>query len=134
GPLTALGRPIERQVLRLALEIGDVLDPKLISLLLQHPDGVRARERRGVKSDQPNLCEVLLRLLDGLAGVARDVGRLDPEERGEGRARVLGITVELARLQRFESDLLRAVVEVLLDLVTGCLERLCIDLTEDEFL
>ena len=91
-------------------------------------------ERRRRQRGDVLLGEAGLRVLVRLAGVLRDVGGLDPVERGQRRAGVLGVARRPCRLQRLEGDLLGAEVELLLDLEAGGLERLGVDLAEDVLL
>ena len=56
------------------------------------------------------------------------------EERGQRGRGVLRVAADLTVLERLQGDLLGAEVEVGGDVVAGGLERLCVDLAEDELL
>ena len=62
-PLAALRRPVQGQVL-VVLEVGDRGDPELLGRRGEHPDRVRARERRRRVGDQALRLEVRLGLVE----------------------------------------------------------------------
>src|SRR5581483_4080988 len=132
GPLRALGAAGDRQLLRLALELrqlGDVAE--LLGRLLRDREAVGVRERRRRLGVDRVLGHARLGLVEGRRRVVRHGRVLDLAEAREDRARVLGVGVHAPGLQR---HLLRAEVELLLDLVAGRLQRLGVDLAEDELL
>ena len=88
----------------------------------------------GANAIRPCFSNSACGLVDGLLGVAGHVLGRQPEERRQRRRGVLGIAADLAVLERLQGDLLGAEVEVGRDVVAGGLERLGVDLAEDELL
>ena len=128
--LAALRRAVERQVLRLALEVRDLRDAELVGLLLRQAHLVRAGERRGRQRRDLLLREVRLGLLVRLLRVLRDLVRRHAEERAERGPRVLGVGADLAGLERLQGGLLVAEVQLRVDRVAGRRQPLGVDLTE----
>ena len=134
-PLAALRRAGERQILGLALRGRRSSRPRARRRwTCSRPTALRIGERGRGERGQPELRELLLALVDGLLRVGRDVLGRGVEERGQRRRRVLGIAADLAVLERLQRDLLGAEVEIGRDVVAGGLERLGVDLAEDELL
>src|SRR3954453_14700237 len=139
------------QAVRALLALGEAGDRRLRAGLLGHLGDrlrvavllgrhLRRGDDEGVLERRPRhrrdlvLLQVLLQEVVRLDLVPRDGVRLDPVERRQRRAGVLRVAVDLARLEGLEGNLLRAEVQLLLDLEARRLQRLGVDLTEDVLL
>ena len=132
GPLTALRRAIERQILGLALQVRDLRDPELVGLALQHAERVRVGERRRREGGFALRLELRLGLGIGLLGIGGN--RLRAEDRLEQRRGVLRVAADLTLLERLVRDHLGAEVQVGADVVARRLQRLGVDVPEDVLL
>ena len=72
-PLAALRRSVERQVLRDALEVGDLRDPSPSAVSVRSPTAFALENGRRRERDQAEPLEVVPALLEGLFGIGRDV-------------------------------------------------------------
>jgi hypothetical protein len=132
--LPTLGVPGDRQVLRLGRELRGVAHAEALRGLLRRSEPVGVLERRARQSLDLVPAKLLLALGERGLRILRNVLGIDLVEVREDRARVLGVGVDVAVLERLEGDHLGPEVELLLDVVARRLERLRVDLAQDELL
>ena len=95
--LAAGGEPVDRQVLGLVGEVGDLRRvAELLGRRLRDPEAVGVLERRRRERGDVDLRVLGLGVLVGLRRILRDVLDLHPEGRRQRRAGVLGVGVDHA--------------------------------------
>jgi hypothetical protein len=121
----------ERERLDL-LHVADRLDPVLLRRRRQHPEGVGVVERRPVQ--QCGVTARLLELLGRRVDPGGSLGCLLVGDVGDDDAGVFRIEVDLAALEGGVDQLRAADALVIVDGVALRLERLLVELAEDELL
>ena len=126
GRVLALGRTAEDQLRRDLREVGHLRELVLLGGGLGDVEAVDVDGRRRPARDDVGALELGLQRLVGLGRVPRRRAA----QVGEERALVVGVTVEVAVLERLVDDLRRAQVVLERDVVALVLERLTVGLRD----